>query len=235
MTTSLLLEPKTSQPPIFGPVAGLAKTSVTQTLPEKDSKANVVASSTTLSTLLRKYGLDGLLWKMSSVSSVQEKVPRLKQLPTNLKKSGIWGAGLCATLSMRVCPSTGSEYSLSQVIDPNPPINSFLTAANATGILRREERGGRKLDPIFEQGLQDTIRFWFSVGEALGIPKQKILAPRFVPKLEDIRAVIATDPFSVARNLTWDECEQLMGFPEGWTDVEGDSLATLSPPPSQNG
>lgn len=29
---------------------------------------------------------------------------------------------------------------------------------------------------------------------------------------------------SVARNLTWTEWEMLMGFPEGWTVVEGDSL-----------
>jgi len=30
----------------------------------------------------------------------------------------------------------------------------------------------------------------------------------------------------VARNLTWTECEKLMGFPDGWTVGEGDSLAT---------
>jgi len=26
--------------------------------------------------------------------------------------------------------------------------------------------------------------------------------------------------------LTWTECEKLMGFPDGWTVGEGDSLAT---------
>lgn len=235
MMTSQHLELETSPQPKSGLVAGLAKTLVTQTPTEKVSKANEVDSSTILWNLLHKYGLGGLLWKTSSASLVQKKEPRLKQLPTNLKKLGIWGAGLRATLSMRVCPTIENVYSLSQVIDQNPPISSFLTAANATGILRREERGGRKLDPIFEKGLRDTIRFWCSVGGALDIPEQKILAPRFALKPEDIKAVIATDQFSVARNLTWNECEQLMGFPEGWTVAEGDSLATQSPRQSQNG
>jgi hypothetical protein len=96
------------------------------------------------------------------------------------------------------------------------------------GIIRRERRAGRggKLDPIFRKSLFQTIRFWFSVAEVSGIPKQKAIAPRYVPKLGDIKAAIPTGPFYVARNLTWNECEKLMGFPEGWTVAEGDSLVT---------
>ncbi len=228
MATSLPSKRKTSPLPKSGPAAGRAKTSVTRIPSAKALKAKEADSSTTLQSLLRKHGLDGLSWKMLSGSSVQKKEAHLRQLSTSSKRSGIWGDGLRATLSMRVCPITESASSLSQVIDPKPPISSFLTAAATTGILRREERGGRTLDPIFEQGLQETLRFWYSVAEALDIPRQKVLAPRFAPKLEDIKEVIATGQFSVARNLTWDECEKLMGFPEGWTAVEGDSLATPS-------
>lgn len=235
MATSPRSRRKTSPKPKSGRAAGPAKTSATPIRTVRDSKVREAASSLTLSGLLQKHGLAGLSWRMSSGSSAQKAAEPLRQLSTNSKRSGIWGAGSRATLSMRVCPTIEKEYSLSQVIDPNPPISSFLTAANATGILRREERNGRTLDPIFEAGLRETIRFWCSAGEALGIPKQKILAPRFVLKPEDIKAAIATDRFSVARNLTWDECEQLMGFPEGWTAVEGDSLATPLPHQSQSG
>ncbi|CAD0363991.1 hypothetical protein CFBP7900_40790 [Xanthomonas hortorum pv. carotae] len=235
MATSPRSKQKTSPKPKSGPAAGRAKTSATPTRTVKASKESAAGSSMTLSSLLQKHSLDGLSWKMSSGSSAPKGAKLLRQLPTSSKKSGIWGGGSRATLSMRVCPTTEKEYSLSQVIDPNPPISSFLTAANATGILRREERNGRKLDPIFEEGLRETIRFWSNAGEALGIPKQRILAPRFALKPEDIKAAIATDRFSVARNLTWDECEQLMGFPEGWTAVEGDSLATPSPRRSRSG
>jgi hypothetical protein len=49
-----------------------------------------------------------------------------------------------------------------------------------------------------------------------------------LPKLEDIKEVIQTDQYSVARNLTWTEWERFMGFPPGWTVVEGDSLAMPS-------
>ena len=82
------------------------------------------------------------------------------------------------------------------------------------------------MDTPFLKGLQSTLQFWFSVGEALGIPEHKITAPRFALKRADIRAAIATDRFSVARNLTWTECETLMGFPAGWTDGGEGSLAT---------
>lgn len=235
MATSLRSSPKKSPVQKSGRVVGPAKTLVTQIPTAKVSRASEADSFTTLSSLLQKHGLSGWSWKMSLGSLAQKEAPRLKQLPTSSKKLGIWGAGSRATLSMRVCPTTENVYSLSQVIDPNPPISSFLTAAATSGILRREERGGRTLDPIFQKGLENTLHFWFSVGEALDIPKQKILAPRFALKLEAIKEVIATDQFSVARNLTWDECEKLMGFPEGWTVVEGDSLATQSLLPSRNG
>ena len=86
------------------------------------------------------------------------------------------------------------------------------------------------MDPVFRKSLFQTLRFWFSVAEASGIPKQKAIAPRYVPKLADIKEATQTDQFYVARNLTWNECESLMGFPEGWTVDVGDSLAMPSPP-----
>lgn len=82
------------------------------------------------------------------------------------------------------------------------------------------------MDPIFRRSLFQTLRFWFNVAEVSGLPKRAAIAPRYVPKLEAIKEATQTGQFYVARNLTWDECEKLMGFPEGWTVAEGDSLAT---------
>jgi hypothetical protein len=115
---------------------------------------------------------------------------------------------------------------LSALIERRFPITSILTAANCLGIIRRERRAGRKLDPIFKESLSRTLRFWFSVAAALGIPKRRAIAPRYVPKLESIKEATLTDQYYVARNLTWNECEKLMGFPEGWTVDGGDSLGT---------
>jgi hypothetical protein len=115
---------------------------------------------------------------------------------------------------------------LSDLIDRRFPISSILTAANCLGVIRREERAGRELDPVFAESLSQTLRFWSSVAEALGTPRQQAIAPRYAPKLESIREATLTDQYYVARNLTWNECEKLMGFPENWTVVEGDSLAT---------
>jgi hypothetical protein len=175
--------------------------------------------------LLEKFDRDGLSWKTCWASSAPTKALRLSQLSTISKRSGIWGYGSRATLSARVYPTIAKECSLSDLIDRRFPISSILTAANCLGILRREKRAGRTLHPLFVESLSQTLRFWYSVAAALGIPNRQAIAPRYAPKLEAIKAATLTDQFYVARNLTWDECETLMGFPEGWTVDEGDSLA----------
>jgi hypothetical protein len=235
MPTSRRSKPRVSQKQKSGRQAGRARTLATPTQIARGSKGGEAGSSFDLLTLLVRHGLDGLSWKMLSGSSAPKMEVRLSQSSTSLKKSGIWAGGSRAIRSMLASPTIESASSLSDLIDPTPPYSSLLTAANATGILRREARAGRRLDPIFEQTLLETVRFWSSVAEALAIPKQRAFAPRFVPRLADIKAAIATDRLSVARNLTWDECEKLMGFPEGWTAVEGGSLAMPSPRQSRNG
>lgn len=212
--------------PLFGPEAGRAKTSATRMRSAKASMAPGADYSSRLRNWLEKFDRHGLSWKMSQASSAQTEGLPLSQLSTNSKRSGMWGFGLRVTLSARAFPTTAKEYSLSALIDRRFPISSILTAANCLGMIRREERAGRTLDPVFAESLSQTLRFWFNVAEALGTPKQRAIAPRYAPKLESIKAATLTDQYYVARNLTWNECEKLMGFPEGWTVDEGDSLAT---------
>lgn len=226
MATSPHLKPKTSRRPICGPEAGHAKTLAMRTLNAKASMATGAAFSSHLQNLLEKFARGGLSWKMSRASSAQTAGLPLNQLSTNSKRSGIWAYGLRVTLSARAFPTIAKEYSLSALIDRRFPISSILTAANCLGMIRREKRHGRKLDPIFVESLSQTLRFWFSVAAALGIPKQQAIAPRYAPKLESIKEATLTDQYYVARNLTWTECEKLMGFPPGWTVDAGDSLAT---------
>jgi hypothetical protein len=188
--------------------------------------APVAGYSSRLRIWLEKFDQHGLSWKMSQASSALMEGLPLSQLSTNSKRSGMWGYGLRVTLSARAFPTTAKEYSLSALIDRRFPISSILTAANCLGMIRREEKAGRVLDPVFAESLSQTLRFWYNVAEALDTPKQRVIAPRYAPKLESIRAATLTDQYYVARNLTWNECEKLMGFPEGWTVDEGDSLAT---------
>ena len=205
-----------------GARAGRVKTSAARTRRGKDSAVLGADSSSVLWSWLQRFGHDGSSWRMSRASSRRTKEPRLSQLSAQWKRSGIWGDGLRATRSTSVCPKTASELSLSQVLEPTVPIKSLLTAANCAGIIRREEANGRVVPPMLLAALRDTIRLWSNVGEASGTPKERVFAPRYVPKLENIKEAIRTDRYFVARNLTWDECEKLMGFPVGWTVVEAD-------------
>lgn len=234
---------KTSQPSIeqlslplnFGVQDGHVKTSARQTKTDKDSQEREVACSTHLWAWLEKFNQNGWSWKMCRGYSQQRKERLLRQLSTRLKRMGIWGDGYRVTLSMRAYPTTETEYSLSQVLDRNVPITSLLTAANCLGILRRENRAGRKLDRKFVKALSETLRLWYNVAVASGTPWRKASAPRFVPKQEDIKEAIQTDQYCVARNLTWTEWEMLMGFPPGWTVAEGDSLVMPSSQQSASG
>jgi len=229
MTTLPRLKQRTSLKLKSGPGAGRARTSATRITFEKVSTEPEAVSSSPLRTLLEKFDRHGLSWKMSRASSAQTTELRLSQLSTSSKRSGIWGCGLRVTLSARVYPTIAKEYSLSDLIDRRFPISSILTAANCLGMIRRETRAGRKLHPLFAESLSQTLRFWFNVAAALGIPNQRAIAPRFAPKLESIKEATLTDQYYVARNLTWSECERLMGFPEGWTVDEGGSSETLWP------
>lgn len=224
MTTSQPCKPKTFPKRTSGPAAGRVRTSVARTLSAKEFTEPEVDCSSSFQNLLKVFDLLGLSWKMFRDSSARTAGGPLSLLSTNLKRSGMWGSGLRVTLSARVFPKTEKEYSLSDLIDRHFPINSILTAANCLGILRREKRAGRVLDPIFLESLSQTLRFWYNVAAALGTPKHRAIAPRYAPKLESIKEATLTDQYYVARNLTWDECEKLMGFPAGWTVEEGDSL-----------
>jgi hypothetical protein len=238
METLHNLPQQLSLPLISGVPDGPARTLA---MPTAQAEAGLPESEAGYSTLswrfLQRYDLRGLSWKMCRASSQQKTEPLLRQLSAASKRSGIWGDGHRLTLSMRVCLTTATEYSLSDLLETTVPITSFLTGANCQGILRREQNAERemKLDTAFKAALEDTIRLWSNAAEASGILLQQAFAPRYVPKLASIKAVIQTGPYFVARNLTWNECENLMGFPAGWTVVEAASSATRSAQQSSNG
>lgn len=209
-----------------GQQAGRVKTLARPTRKGRDSTGSGAVFSSRLWTWCERFGHAGSSWRMSRASSRGIPAPRLKQLSTKWKKSGIWGDGLRATHSTSACPKTASGCSLSDILEEKVPIRSLLTAANCAGIIRREENNGRTMSARFRAALDDTIRLWCNVGAALGTPEKRIFAPRYVPREESIKEAIQTDRYSVARNLTWREWERLMGFPDDWTVVGGDGSAT---------
>src|SRR5208337_1784512 len=117
MTTSRRSRQETSLRLNFGPEDGPARTSATGTPNAKASTEPEAGYSSPLRSLLEKFDQDGLSWRMSRGSSARTTAPRLSQLSSNSKRSGIWGYGLRVTLSARAFPTTEREYSLSDLID----------------------------------------------------------------------------------------------------------------------
>lgn len=226
---------QTSLPLKSGVQDGPAKMSVREMPSERVSTEKEADSSTIWLRFLKSVSRCGLSWKMCQGYSRRTKAPHLKGLSSASKSWGIWGDGLRLTLPTRAYPKTATASSLSEVLDQTVPITSLLTAANCLGTLRRAIKNRHPLDRKFAMALGQTLRLWYNVAAASGTPWQRACAPRYVPKLDHIKAVIQTGQYSVARNLTWDECDKLMGFPPGWTVAEGDSLVTPSALQSQNG
>ena len=209
--------------PMCGVQAGHARTSATATPKGRASRTgNGAVFSSPLWTWCERFNRPGSSWKMCRASSRRIRAPRLSQLSTKWKKLGIWGGGLRAMHATSASPRIASVSSLSGILEETVPIASLLTAANCAGIIRREENNGRTVSARFRKALDETIRLWCNVGEALGTPESVVFAPRYVPKAESIREVIRTGQYSVARNLTWREWERLMGLPDDWTVVVDD-------------
>lgn len=201
---------------------GHAKTLAPRKSGAPDSTENTVDSSSPLLSWFVQFAPHGSSSKMCQASSQPTAERLLSQLSTSSKKSGIWGGGQRVTLSTSASPKIESGLSLSEVLEPTVPIKSLLTAAACAGIIRREEKNGRKVPPPLLAALEETLRLWSNVAEASGTPEEVTYAPRYVPKPESIKEAIQTDRYSVARNLTWTEWERLMGFPDDWTVVEAD-------------
>ncbi len=214
MTTSRRSRRETSLRLNFGLEDGPAKTSATEMPDAKASTEHGAAYSSPLRSLLEKFDRDGLSWKTSRGSSARTTAPPLSQLSRRLEEIGYMGVWFtCNTLSAGLPPQPRKSIHCRILSIAAFPSVSVLTAANCLGIIRREQRAGRDLDPVFEESLSQTLRFWSNVAEVLGTPKQQAIAPRYAPSLESIKAATPTDRSFVARNLTWDECEKTNGIP----------------------
>ena len=208
--------------PTYGVRDGHAKMSATATFKESGLQASAADCFTDSLTWFALLSHNGSSLRTSLVYSRRMAGRRLSQLSTQLKKSGIWGAGRRLTLSTSASPKTENGSLLSEVLETTVPIRSLLTAANCKGIMRREEKNGREVPSKMRAALEETIRLCSNVGEASGTPEEVVFAPRYVPSLEGIKEAIRTDRYYVARNLTWVEWERLMGFPDDWTVVGDD-------------
>ncbi len=231
MTTSPRSKLKTSQKLKSGPAAGHAKMSATRTPSVKASAEPAADSSSHLQSLLEQFDRLGLSWRMSRASSAQTEESAFESVIDELEEIGYMGVWFtCNTLS------AGLPHSRERVF----LVGSYRSELSHqfyfdSGELLRDDSPrkarGTETGPDLQESLSQTLRFWSNVAEALGTPKQRAIAPRYAPKLESIKEATLTDQYYVARNLTWNECEKLMGFPEGWTVGRGRLIGNAVAPP----
>ena len=203
----------------------------TSALPASEQASRVSAPVSSLSSQgsQMSFGQDGLSLKTWLGSSPLPRAETLESFSQRGPKSGMASVGGWLTLDSLEFPSGAVECLLSDVLEMTVGERYALSARAARGILRRASVRGRALPPplagsVGGVGGVITTGVAYTLDRAAG---QGVLAnalDRGQGGPDDNSAQanhIVPDGPSV-RRLTPTECERLMGWPDGWTAVDGD-------------
>lgn len=198
-------------PPPSGPAASPARTSPSPASDE-DWPESDPASPTPSSTLWDDTDLAPSSWRTFRASSAPMPAATLGRSSASWGNSGMGGPSGWWTLSGSECPSdeggcSSSPSTLSDILMREAPPRYSLSARAAAGIIRRSERRGRELPGELATAL-----------EALATQPMPS-RPRQVNG--EVQSETISPSSWTVRRLTPTECERLMGWPDGWTVVEG--------------
>lgn len=116
--------------------------------------------------------------------------------------------------------SAVEELTLSEVVEPSAPLRYFLNQEQIQSLLDRAEERGTSLPPALEKAYRAQISFLSSMQvlaeeQAQG-HKEKVT--------EMMEKLILSTPEEArmlfVRRMLPSECEQLQGFPKGWTEAD---------------
>lgn len=112
------------------------------------------------------------------------------------------------------------ELTLSEVVEPSAPLKYFLNQEQIQSLLDRAEDRGTSLPPALEKAYRAQISFLSST-QALAeeqVPGHKEKVTEMMEKL--ILSTPEEARMLFVRRMLPSECEQLQGFPTGWTEAD---------------
>lgn len=110
--------------------------------------------TSSLRELLSNLARDGLLLKMSPVFYPRTEDATSRPSFEGWGSSGIAFPGGYLILNSSESPRDGSESSLSEVLETDPPRRYFLSPRACRGILRRAAKKGKAIPPDLERALR---------------------------------------------------------------------------------
>lgn len=116
--------------------------------------------------------------------------------------------------------SVVDELTLSEVVEPSAPLKYFLNQEQIQSLLDRAKERGTSLPPALEKAYRAQISFLSST-QALAEEQAQGHKEKVTEMMEKL--ILSTPEEArmlFVRRMLPSECEQLQGFPKGWTEAD---------------
>ena len=179
-----------------------------------------MGSSTSMRNSSKKNGLAGFLSKMFPDFLTAQKVKTLKSSSQHWMNSGMVFHGEYWMQNSLEHRNAVEERTLSQVVEPSAPLKYFLNPEQIQSLIARATERETSLPPAMMKAYQAQISFLSSMQalaeEQVQGHKEKVT--------ETMEKLILSTPEEArmlyVRRMLPSECEQLQGFPVGWTETD---------------
>ena len=116
--------------------------------------------------------------------------------------------------------SVVDELTLSEVVEPSAPLKYFLNQEQIQSLLDRAKERGTSLPPALEKAYRAQISYLSST-KALAEEQAQGHKEKVTEMMEKL--ILSTPEEArmlFVRRMLPSECEQLQGFPKGWTEAD---------------
>ena len=188
----------------------------------KDLKEQEVVSSTDLRTLRSKLSLVGYLWRMFRGYLIPKTEKISKVSSTRWMNSGMVYRGECWTQNTSEHPKDVEESILSQVVETSAPLRYFLNKTQLESLINRAESRNIPMPQELKEKIELQITTLSNMPELeeflqLGRKQKDIEMTE-----KHILATLEEAPMLFVRRMLPSEYEKLQGFPQNWTQVDGE-------------
>ena len=169
----------------------------------------------------KKGSLAGYLWRTFLDFLIAEKGTTFEDCSLQWKNSGMVFRGECWTQNTLEHPKDVEESILSQVIETSVPLRYFLNREQLQSLIKRADSGNIPMPPDLREKIELQITTLSNMPE-LDAALQRAHRQKDIEMME--KHILATPeeaPMLYVRRMTPLEYERLQGFPEDWTQSDG--------------
>ena len=167
----------------------------------------------------KKQNLDGSWSKTCQDYSIATKGKISKSSFRHWTNSGMAFRGECLTLNTLEHPKGAGASMLSEVLEPSAPAKCFLTPQQIKSLVHRAEAKGKPLPAALHKALVVQMSLLSNTHQSVESRMQDRRLKDIAMTRKPTRSTQEVAQTLFVRRLMVSECEQLQGFPKGWTAI----------------